>query len=83
MLDRVFVSVYVYVMNVTSFRKLLKDMAEEAGSQRNLAKKLGVSPMFICDILQGRREPGGKILKAMGLQREVRIIRTVTIKARP
>lgn len=55
-------------------------MAEEAGSQRNLAKKLGVSPMFICDIIKGRREPGEKILKALGLQKNVRIIRSVRIE---
>ena len=54
-------------------------MVDEAGSQRNLAKKLGISPMFVCDVLKGRRDPGEKMLKAMGYERKVSIRRTVEI----
>ena len=67
-------------MNINTFRALLKTMANEAGSQRLLAKKLGVSPMFICDILKGRREPGDKLLKALGMYKHVSIRRNVSIE---
>lgn len=67
-------------MTVKGFRKLLRELAEEAGSQRKLAEKLGVSRMFICDILLGRRDPGEKLLSAMGYTRHVEIKRKVTIK---
>jgi len=70
-------------MTLTSFRKHLAKLAEEAGSQRNLAKRLGISPMFICDVLKGRRDPGDKMLKAMGFERRVSIRRTVEITEVP
>jgi len=68
------------LMTLHSFRKMLRKMVEEAGSQRNLAKKMGVSPMFLCDILKGRRDPGEKFLSALGYSRTVQIRRVVTIR---
>lgn len=67
-------------MNLTTFRAELKRQARSEGSQRNLAKKLGVSPMFICDVLKGRRDPGEKLLSAMGFEREVVVHRSVKIR---
>lgn len=46
----------------------LKDMAGKAGSQLTLAKQLGVSPSYLSDVLNGRREPGKAILCALDLQ---------------
>lgn len=66
-------------MTLAGFRRELKRMAVEAGSQRELARKLGISPMLICDILKGRRDPGEKTLGAMGMKREVVITRSVKI----
>ena len=40
-----------------------------------LAKRIGVSPTFLCDILNGRREPSGKPVAFLGLTREVRYVR--------
>ncbi len=48
---------------------LLRARAEKAGSQRALAERLGVTPAYLSDVLQGRREPGPKILAALGLRR--------------
>lgn len=41
------------------------------GSQTKLAKNLGVSPQYLHDVLSFRREPGKKILGAMGFERVV------------
>jgi hypothetical protein len=41
------------------------------GSQAELARELDVSPQYLHDVLNGRREPGRKILKALGVERVV------------
>jgi len=43
----------------------------KARSQRNLARQWEVSPSYITDLLRGLRDPGPKILQAMGLERVV------------
>jgi transcriptional regulator with XRE-family HTH domain len=42
-----------------------------AGSQEAAAKRLGVSAQYLCDVLKGRREPGKKLLDAIGYRRVV------------
>lgn len=42
---------------------------EAAGNQAAWAKAIGVSPAYVCDVLQRRRRPGHKILAPMGLER--------------
>lgn len=49
--------------------ELIRGEAEKTGSQKELAKKLGVSAQYISDILNGRREPGDAILKPLGLRK--------------
>lgn len=66
-------------MTVEDFKAVLAKKCEAAGSQRAYAKMIRVSPMYICDILKGRRVPGNKILAAMGFKRSVEITRTVRI----
>ena len=39
------------------------------GSQASSAKAHGVSPAYLSDVLNGRREPGEAILSALGLTR--------------
>jgi transcriptional regulator with XRE-family HTH domain len=51
--------------------ELIRGEAEKTGSQKELAKKLGVSAQYISDILNGRREPGDAILKPLGLHKVV------------
>lgn len=46
-------------------RKRLKTMKQAA-----LAKTLDISAAYLSDILSGAREPGDKVLKALGLRRE-------------
>ena len=42
-----------------------------AGSQKAWADTNGLSPQYVCDVLQGRREPGDSILSALGLKKVV------------
>ena len=56
-------------MNVDEMRALLKLACERAGSQVAWAKAHDVGAAYLSDVLNGRREPGGKILRALGLRR--------------
>lgn len=47
------------------------------GTQAEVAKLWGVSPAYLCDVLRGHREPGERILKPLGLKREVRYVRAL------
>ena len=49
----------------------LRAMAVIEGSQRALARKIGVSASFLNDILLGKREPAGKVVEFLGLRRRV------------
>lgn len=40
-------------------------------SQAAWAKKHGLSPAYVSDVINGRREPGKAILEALGLERVV------------
>lgn len=40
-------------------------------TQKALARELGVSQGYLSDILQERREPGPKVLKALKLKRRI------------
>lgn len=48
--------------------KQLKQQVKESGSQKVLAHRLGVSRQYLNDILKGRRMPGQKVLRALGLE---------------
>jgi hypothetical protein len=39
-----------------------------AGGQKQWAVRHGVSPQYVCDVLQGRRNPGTAICKALKLK---------------
>ena len=43
----------------------------QAGSQDAAAKRLGVSGAYLCDVMKRRREPGPKLLDALGYRRVV------------
>ena len=49
----------------------LRQWAKQRGSQRILAKELGVSEAYLSDVINGRRDSGRKLLKALGLERVV------------
>lgn len=58
-------------MDSDRFIQELRMRIEEAGSQKAFAEAVGISEPYLSDILAGRREPGEKILKPLGLQRKV------------
>lgn len=41
------------------------------GTAQDFALAIGVSPQYLCDVLLGRKEPGDKILRGIGLVRVV------------
>ena len=43
----------------------------ESASQIDVAKRLGISPQYLSDVLNERRQPGKKILDGLGLRRVV------------
>lgn len=45
-----------------------------AGSQSAWAEANGMSPAYVSDVLNSRREPGAKILAALGLRKIVRYV---------
>ncbi len=47
----------------------------KTGSQAAAAKKLGITGAYVSDLLAGKREPGGKVLRALGFLRVVRYIK--------
>jgi hypothetical protein len=50
---------------------LLRRRCDEAGGQKAWAKANGVSAAYVCDVLNGRREPGDGILRPLGLEKVV------------
>lgn len=51
--------------------ELLRAAVDKAGTQTAFAKKHGISIAYVNDVLQGRRAPGDKILKALGLESQL------------
>ena len=53
--------------------KLVRLAKERAGGVRALGRQWGVSPVYISDLLNGRRGPGPSLLKPLGLVRIERV----------
>jgi hypothetical protein len=58
-------------MDAAQVRKLLANEAKKAGGAKFLAEQGDMSAAYICDVLAGRREPAGKILDVLGLEKVV------------
>lgn len=56
-------------MNLDQVRKILREECESAGSQAAWAFRHSVSPAYVSDTLNGRREPGPALLAALGIKR--------------
>lgn len=54
-------------LDIDDVRDLLKEMGR-ASTSAAVSKKLGVSAQYLCDIQMGRRAPGPKVLRAIGLR---------------
>lgn len=56
-------------MTAKEVRMLLLNKAQALKSREALAAQLRVSPQYLGDVILGRREPGKKILAAIGFER--------------
>lgn len=54
-----------------ALRAVLVAEVRRMGEQQIAAKQWGISPQYLSDVLKSRREPGAKLLKALGYQRIV------------
>lgn len=54
---------------VEGVRSKLRDQVSHLGSQVAWAKKYGISPAYVNDVLKRNRAPGELILKAMKLKK--------------
>lgn len=62
-------------MTAEEFRTYLKEQVKHFGSQRAFAKHCGVHEAFLSDIIRGRRDPGPKLLWALGFRRVITYVR--------
>ncbi len=58
-------------MNLDTVMERLAKLVSQHGSQRAAAAALGISQPHFCDMIHGRRRPGPKTLKALGLEETV------------
>jgi transcriptional regulator with XRE-family HTH domain len=61
-------------MNDTQILTKLRERCD-ATSQRAVAGELGISEAYLSDLLHGNRQPGPKVLQALGYKRSVEIVR--------
>ena len=57
------------MISTDELRETLRKACDAAGSQRAWAKANGVSAVYVCDCLAGRRAIGKAIARALGFQR--------------
>ena len=53
----------------------IRTRVKKAGTQVRVAADLGVSPVYLSDVLAGRRAPGPTLLRALGYARAARFER--------
>lgn len=58
------------MLTADDVRRMIRESAEMIG-QKQLAADIGVSAQYVCDVLQGRREPGQSICDGFGIERIV------------
>lgn len=56
-------------MTSDDVRRMIAKQAEDVGSVSLWAKRHGVSQAYVAHVLNGRQEPGQKLLEALGIER--------------
>ena len=56
-------------MSPAEFLDHLLQMVDDAGSQAELARRLGLSTGHLSEVINGKSGPGEKLLAALGLER--------------
>lgn len=64
-------------MTLERVQKLLSAACDEAGSAKAWAESHEIAASYVSDVINGRCEPGEKILNALGLRRSVEYERGV------
>ena len=54
--------------------KRLKQFVDQFETQKEAAKSLRIRPAYLSDLLNGRRDPGPTVLKALGLRKSYEVI---------
>ena len=61
------------VMNAEQLREWARSLIADAyGSQEVFARHSGISTAYVSDFLAGKRDPGDKMLEALGYERVVK-----------
>jgi hypothetical protein len=55
------------ILSLQGFYDYFRKACEQAGGQSAWARKHALTPQFVSDVLNGRREPNEAMLKALGL----------------
>lgn len=58
-------------MNKPAFMKMLRSFVKECGTQNEAARRLGVHPCYLSDLMNERRDPTVKVLTAFGLRKTI------------
>ncbi len=58
-------------MNQQSVLKLLEARIADAGSAKDLARRLGISETYLSNVRRGHQAPGPLLLETLGLERVV------------
>ena len=71
---------YKWVMNTESVLEMLRKACAEHGSIRAWARENKLSPMYVSDVLRGKRDPGPGLCAALGLERQLVVERKATYR---
>lgn len=52
-------------------REEVRFLADSMSTRKAFADKVGISSAYLCDIIQGRREPGPKVLQFLRLEKVI------------
>lgn len=55
-------------------RAVIAAAVKAVGSLREAARRWGVSPAYLSDVLNGRRAPGPSVLEPLGYERVVTVV---------
>lgn len=68
-------NIYSPFMTEEDFIRLLKRQIDVFPTAKDFAKTYGLSEPYVNDLVHGRRSPGKKALKALGLKKVVYFVR--------
>jgi len=58
-------------LDIDQVMQLIQGVVTEEGTRSAAARRIGVSPVYLGEVLNGKELPGPKILKYFGLDQEI------------